>query len=279
MSARTGSVFWVNGELVEAGALALRPDDHGLVGDGAFEAIKVRDGRPFAVARHLRRLEHSAGALGLALDRDLIERGISEVVADDITTGQNCWLRVTVTGGSAPMGTGGVGSTPTVVLAVAPMVPWAPTCDVAITPWSRNEHGPTAGLKTISYADNVIALRWAHLAGADEGLFTNTTGALCEGTGTNLFAVVGDRLLTPPLSAGCLAGITRELLIEAMPQIVEADIAPDELRAAPEAFLTSTSRDVHPIATVDGVALPTAPGPHTTGAAEVFARIAKRDDP
>jgi branched-chain amino acid aminotransferase len=279
MSVHAASVFWVDGELIDDDATALRPDDHGLVGDGAFEAIKVRDGRPFALSRHLRRLERSAGALGLTIDRDLIERGISVVVADEITRGQHCWLRVTVTGGSAPMGTGGVSSTPTVILAVAPMAPWGPTSEVAIAPWSRNQHSPTAGLKTISYADNVIALRWAHHKGADEGLFTNTSGALCEGTGSNLFAVVGNRLVTPPLSAGCLAGVTRALLIENLPEIVEADITPAELRAAPEAFLTSTSRDVHPIATVDGVALPAAPGPHTTRAIEAFARIANHDDP
>lgn len=273
------SVFWVDGDFVADGALALRPDDHGLVGDGAFEAIKVRNGRPFALTRHLRRLEHSAGALGLSVDRSVIEGGIAAILGHEITKGRSCWLRVTLTGGSAPMGTGGMGATPTVVLALAPMAPWPPTCDVAITPWSRNEHGPTTGLKTISYADNVIALRWAHQRNADEGLLTNTTGALCEGTGSNLFAVVRDQLVTPPLSAGCLAGITRELLLEELNEAIEADISPSELRSASEAFLTSTSRDVHPIATVDGVALADAPGPVTTRVAEVFARIAVSDDP
>jgi branched-chain amino acid aminotransferase len=273
------SVFWVDGAFVEAGATALRPDDHGLVGDGAFEAIKVRGGKPFALTRHLARLERSAGALGITPDLDVIRTGIDAIVQDDLARGGNCWLRVTVTGGSAPMGTGGVGTVPTVVIALAPMAAWGPTCDVAISPWSRNPGSPSAGLKTISYADNVIALRWAHEQGADEALFTNIADVLCEGTGTNVFVAVGDRLLTPPLSGGCLAGVTRDLLLEHGDVAEEGDITPDQLRGATEAFLTSTSRDVHPIATVDRAPLASAPGPLTTIARDAFARIAQDDDP
>ncbi len=272
------AVFWVDGALVADGAPALRPDDHGLVGDGAFEAIKVRAGKPFAMTRHINRLLRSAGALGIKPDLELIHRGVAEIVQQDLARAGNCWLRITVTGGSAPMGTGGVGTVPTVVIALAPMAPWGPTCDVAITPWSRNQNAPTAGLKTISYADNVIALRWAHERGADEALFTNTAGVLCEGTGTNVYVAVDGEVHTPPLSGGCLSGVTRELLIE-HGVVAEGDISPDQFRKAPEAFLTSTSRDVHPIATVDGVPLPTAPGPLTVKAAEAFREIAKADDP
>jgi branched-chain amino acid aminotransferase len=272
------SVFWVDGALVAPGAVALRPDDHGLVGDGAFEAIKVRNGKPFAMTRHLNRLQRSADALGIKPDLDVIRRGVAEVVTQDLARTGNCWLRITVTGGRAPMGTGGVGTVPTVVIALAPMAGWGPTCDVAITRWTRNPNAPTAGLKTISYADNVIALRWAHERGADEALFTNTTGVLCEGTGTNVYVVVDGTVLTPPLSGGCLSGVTRELLIE-RGAVVEGDVSPDQLRHAPEAFLTSTSRDVHPIATVDRAALPAAPGPMTAQVAATFATIAESDDP
>ena len=113
------------------------------------------------------------------------------------------WLRITVTGGSAPMGTGAVGVRPTIIGAVAPMAPWPPTTDVVVAPWRRNEYGPTTGLKTISYADNVIAHRYAHAQGADEAVFANTRGQLCEGTGTNVVLAVDGRLVTPTLSSGC----------------------------------------------------------------------------
>ena len=112
-----------------------------------------------------------------------------------------------MTGGSAPMGTGAVGVRPTVIAAVAPMAPWPPTTDVVVAPWRRNEYGPTTGLKTISYADNVIAHRYAHAQGADEAVFANTRGQLCEGTGTNVVLAVDGRLVTPTLSSGCLAGV------------------------------------------------------------------------
>jgi branched-chain amino acid aminotransferase len=277
---KSSNVFWVDGSMVADGAVALRPDDHGLVGDGVFEAIKVIGTRPFALSRHLRRLQRSADALGLKPDLDLINDGITEVCAHGAARGRNHWLRITVTGGSAPMGTAGVGTTTTTIAALAPMKPWGPTCDVAIVPWTRNANAPSAGLKTISYADNVIGLRWAHDHGGDEAIFGNTSGNLCEGTGSNIFVAVDGILVTPPLSSGCLAGVTRELLLTHLEDVVEADLAVSDLAAAPEAFLTSTSRDVHPIATVDGVPLPEAPGPLTRHAIEVFAAIvAGSDDP
>ena len=117
------------------------------------------------------------------------------------------WLRITVTGGSAPMGTGSVGTRPTIVAAVAPMAAWGATTDVVIAPWLRNERAPSAGLKTISYADNVIAYRYAHRHHADEAVFANTQGQLCEGTGTNVAVAYDGRMVTPTLAAGCLPGV------------------------------------------------------------------------
>jgi branched-chain amino acid aminotransferase len=152
-------------------------------------------------------------------------------------------------------------------------------CDVITVPWPRNERGALAGLKTTSYAENVLALGYAKDRGGSEAIFANTAGNLCEGTGTNVFVVTGGRLLTPPLSAGCLAGVTRGLVIE-WAGAGEADMALDALGAADEAFLTSTTRDVQPVRTVNGVPLPAAPGPVTRRAAEIFAaRSAAQPDP
>jgi branched-chain amino acid aminotransferase len=266
--------------VVDFGTPVLRPDDHGLVGDGVFEAIKVRDGVPFALTRHLRRLAASAGGLGIQFEADEVRAAIDSILSASSPMDPECWLRLTVTGGSAPMGSGGVGATPTIIAAVAPMARWSPTANVVVAPWTRNAGGPTAGLKTISYADNVIALRHAHQRGADEAIFANTDGRLCEGTGSNVVVAIGGRLLTPPLRSGCLAGVTRELLLEWLPELEEADLPLSALAKADEAFLTSTSRDVHPIASVDGALLPSVPGPLTTRAMEVFAaRASKHHDP
>ena len=146
-------------------------------------------------------------------------------------------------------------------------------------PWPRNERGALSGLKTTSYGENVRALAYAAERGGSEAIFGNTAGNLCEGAGTNVFVVAGGRLVTPPLSAGCLAGVTRALVIE-WSGAVEQDLPLPALAEADEAFLTGTTRDVQPIRFVDGQALPAAPGPVTAKAAEVFAmRAAESSDP
>jgi len=270
-------VMWVNGRIVAPDQPVLRADDHALVGDGAFEAIKVVDGKPFAITRHVARLRRSLDPLGIELDAEAVDRAVADLMATDQARVSPSWLRITVTGGSAPMGTGSVGTQPTIVAAVAPMAPWPPTTRVVIAPWRRNEHGATTGLKTISYADNVIAYRYAHAEAADEAVFANTAGELCGGTGSNVVLEVDGRLVTPTLAAGCLAGVTRELLLEWMPDIEEVDVPVDALAEASEAFLTSTSRNVHPIRSVGATELPEAPGPLTRRAIEVWERNAARD--
>ncbi len=137
------------------------------------------------------------------------------------------------------------------------------TASVMIVPWTRNEGGALAGLKTISYAENVRALAYVEERGAHEAIFANTQGNLCEATGSNVFLVLDGQCCTPPLSAGCLNGVTRQLLLEIAREvgvpIEEHDVPVDALRRADEAFVTSTVREVQPIATVDGVALPSRP--------------------
>lgn len=269
-------VAWVDGELVDERAPQLTVTDHAfLVGDGVFETLQVVRGTPFALTRHLRRLRRSADALRIALPDDVDLAAGARHLLDATGTGRGR-LRITVSSGPGPLGSGrGHGST-TVVMAVGPVPQWEPLADVVTVPWTRNERGALAGVKTTSYAENVRALARAHEAGASEAIFANTRGNLCEGTGTNVFVGLGGRLVTPPLSAGPLPGITRELLLELVP-VEEADLPLDQLAQADEAFLTSSTRDVQPIRAVDGHALPTAPGPLTRRAATALADLIDRD--
>ncbi len=269
------SLVWIDGALRSPTDAAISPWDHGLtVGDGVFETMKVVDGHAFAVRRHLDRLRRSARGLGfeVPLDdgalRDAIE---STIEGNTMTTGR---LRLTVTGGVGPLGSDRGEGRPTVMVAVGPLVSRGGHATVVTVPWRRNEHSAVAGLKTTSYAENVVALRRAHDHGADEAILANTAGELCEGTGSNIFVVIDGRLVTPPLSSGCLAGITRELVLE----VVEADeraVAFDSLDTCHEAFLTSSTRDVQPISMLDGRRLD-APGPHTRRAMEAFAALEER---
>jgi branched-chain amino acid aminotransferase len=268
-------LVWINGRLHDDPATAVLPvTDHGFtVGDGVFETLKVTEGRPFALTRHLERLARSAGGLGLELDLDRVRAGIHDVLAGATGSGR---LRITVTGGPAPYGSGRGGAEPTVVVVLAPASTWEPATDVVTVPWTRNERGATAGLKTTSYAENVVALAFAHDRGASEAIFADTTGRLCEGTGSNVFVALAGRLLTPSLDTGCLAGVTRALLLE-WTSAEEAELPLSVLAEADEVFLSSSTRDVQPVRSVDGRALPGVPGPITTAAAEAFARHAAAD--
>ena len=206
---------WVNGHLLaDPRQPVIEVSDHGLtVGDGVFEAIKVVDGLPFALDLHLARLRTSALGLGLpAPDDDAVRRGVAAVLeADPLPLGR---LRITVTGGPGPLGSGRGDAAPTIVVVAVPLEPAAPAARVATVAWPRNERGALAGLKTTSYAENVVALAEARRRGADEAVFANLAGHLCEGTGSNVFYAVDGELRTPTLASGCLAGVTRRLLVE-----------------------------------------------------------------
>jgi branched-chain amino acid aminotransferase len=236
--------------------------DHGLtVGDGVFEVVKAVAGRPFALDLHLERMARSAAGLGLpALDADAVRRGVTEVLGAERLPFAK--VRATWTGGPSPLGSGRGAGPPSLVVVSDAMDPWPETAAVVSVPWPRNERGALAGLKTTSYGENVRALARAREHGASEGIFANLQGWLCEGTGTNVFYVLDGQLRTPTLRSGCLAGITRHLVLEWY-GAVETDAPIEEILHASEVFLTSTTRDVQGVHRWDQREL-TAPGPVTT---------------
>lgn len=269
-------LVWINGALVPAFDATVSVFDHGLtVGDGVFETIKAVDGQPFATRRHLDRLRRSAAGLGLEVPVD--DAALRQAI-DDVLASQGlpfARVRITVTGGAAPLGSERGTGGPTIVVVAGPMAPAAPTTAVAVVPWPRNERGAVAGIKTTSYAENVVALAFAKERGCSEALFLTTTGLLCEGTGSNVFVVVDGELRTPPLSSGCLAGVTRELVLE-VTDAVEADISLADVERADEVFLTSTGRDVQAVHRVDLRDL-VAPGPCARDAATALVEVAAAD--
>lgn len=273
----------VDGILTPSGDARVAALDHGVtVGDGVFETCKVVDGTPFALTRHLARLHRSAGIIGLRLpwsDRDLValcEEAIGAAGSDAANASSGVErLRITVTGGPGPLGSDRSDVPPTLVIAAGPGSPWPPTTSVATVPWTRNERSAVAGAKTTSYAENVVALAEAHRRGASEALLANSAGVLSEGTGSNIFLELDGLLCTPSLASGCLAGITRALVCEAVDVVERDDLTFDDLLHTSEAFLTSSTRDVHPIDAIDGRLL-TAPGPLTAAAADAFAALQAR---
>ncbi len=281
--------YWVNDGLVEAEHASVSVLDHGFtVADGVFETLAVWHGQPFALTRHLRRLGASATGLGLPLPLDELVREAVHAVceANARELGASARLRITYTSGVAPLGSERGAHGGTLVVAASATAAWPDTATVAVVPWPRNERSPLAGLKTTSYADNVVALASAKSLGASEALMANTRGELCEGTGTNVFVVVGGTLMTPPLSSGCLGGITRELVIEWCARelpVEQADLPLEVLHHAEEVFITSSTRNVQPVSRVVGEGYNRTlgdPGPLTVRAVALFeAMAAGRIDP
>jgi branched-chain amino acid aminotransferase len=280
---------WIDGSVRVDDDATVSIFDHGFtVGDGVFETAKVTGGAVVALTRHLRRLARSAAALGLPpIDEDHVRGGVAAILSGTSIPDPGR-LRITYSGGVAPLGSDRGDAGPTLVVALGAARPWPPSAAAVTVPWTRNEQSAVAGVKTTSYAENVVALAYARDHGASEAIFANTRGALCEGTGSNVFAVYGDRVVTPPLSSGCLAGITRELFLEwsadstprGVKSVEETDLSLAELRGADEIFLTSATRDVQPLHQLDGRALPGADGPISRSCTDHFvARITATPDP
>ncbi|MFF4386653.1 aminotransferase class IV [Streptomyces sp. NPDC001552] len=261
--------IWLDGALTEADSAKVSVFDHGLtVGDGVFETLKAERGRAFALTRHLERLTRSARGLGLPdPDLDEVRRACAAVLeANPLEHGR---LRITYTGGVSPLGSDRGDAGTTLIAAVADSPRRPDTTAVVTVPWVRNERSAVAGLKTTSYAENVVALAAAHRAGASEALLANTLGRLCEGTGSNVFVVLDGELHTPPLDSGCLAGITRALIVD-WAGAKETDLPFEVLEQAEEVFVTSSLRDAQAVLRIDDRELGTAPGPVTAEVMRIF---------
>lgn len=284
MSDNVPASVWLNGALLPAGEARIDPSDHGLLtGDGVFETLVVYEGKPFAFTRHWVRLCRSARVLGLdAPEKEYLASAIDAVIdANKKLAGR---LRVTVTGGPAPLGSERGTAPCTVIVAIADLPSHASEAALVTVPYRRNEHGALTNHKTTSYGENVVALAHAKKQGGTEAVFANTAGSLCEGTGSNVFIVYEDELITPPVSSGCLPGVTRDLVLGLCESegiaVRERNVPLRALAEATEAFLTSTLRDVQPVRTVDGSPLPQCPGPLTQRLARAFADLrSQNNDP
>jgi len=284
-------VIWSDGRLYGPDEPILTGVDHGLtVGDGVFETCAVYDGTAFALTRHLRRLRRSALGIGLAEpDLDAVRAGVTAVLA---AAGPEAGrVRITLTGGVGPLGSNRLPpkeQRQSLLVLAGPAAP-SRVSRVVRVPWVRNERSAVVGLKTTSYAENVVALAEAYRQGADEAVLANTVGELCEGTASNVFVERGGELVTPPLSSGCLAGITRELLLEWALEtgLPVREAAVGELRyevldevASGDAFLMmcGSIRNVSPVVSLDGA--PVDAGPVSVRAQELFQqRLADQLDP
>ncbi len=256
---------WIDGEVVEASEARVPVFDHGLLyGDGVFEGIRVHGGRVFRLDDHLERLRASAAGIGLepghdrAALRDVVLRTVRASGYDD------AYVRLLVTRGDGPLGVDPTRCThPRVICIVARLEIFDPErrrrgLDLITSSVRRDPAGAVdPRLKTLNYLGSVLAKREAVLAGADDALLLNPSGAVAEASVGNVFAFVDGRLCTPPATDGALGGITRDTLIEAAGAlgipVREASLGRVDLLRAQEAFMSGTGAGVVGIRSLDGV--------------------------
>src|SRR5690625_3266449 len=218
------TVLWVDGQLVDPSEPAVSGLDRGLLlGYGVFETLAVEKGVPFALTRHLRRLERSARKIKLKLPAlEDIRAGLEAAVGEwNAAVGPQARgrLRLTITGGVSRLGESADSARPTVLIAIAPAgsvrkLGSKTGARALLSPWRVNPHSALAGAKTLSYAAHAVLQQYARENNVDELISATVDGRLCEGATSNIFVECDGELLTPPLEVGCLPGITRELILE-----------------------------------------------------------------
>lgn len=247
----------VDGRISATAEATVPLKDDGLYrGDGAFEVIRLYEGRPFALADHLDRLQRSGAAIELEFDRGALEREIEALLTElGDAEGQ---LRLIVTRGGRRLAM------------TEPIPPHAESVRVATVTYS-----PTVilnGVKSLSYAANMQATRLAQAQGAEEAVLVQPDGTVLEPPTSSIFWVSPQgNLRTPALDNGVLESITRDRLVKAL-DVEEGAWPVADLRSAKEAFLASTTREIQAVSAIDGAELEAAPGPRTREAQDAFAK-------
>jgi branched-chain amino acid aminotransferase len=254
----------VDGQIAETPEARIPASDDALLrGDGVFEVIRLYRGRPFAFGEHLDRLERSAAAIELSIDRPQFEEEIAGLL--DEFGEHEAQLRLVATRGGRR-------------LAFTENLP--PYADAESSTMATVTYSPTGildGVKSLSYAANMQATRLAVARGADEALLVRPDGIVLEAPTSTIFWVGADGVLrTPALEVAILASITRDRVIREL-EVEEGSFPLEDLLGASEAFLASTVREVQGIAAVNETELPECPGPRTNQAAEAFSAVLDRE--
>ena len=226
-------IQWQGGEWVET--TVIEASHEVVTGQGLFETLLVSDQVPQFFKLHWERLNNSCERLGI--------RGpaFSDIRAgfDQLLDGRVCdrgRLRITLFGDLPNQ---------LLIMSLVDVEPWPRSTSVIISPWTRNANAATTGVKSVSYAENALALKWATKLGYGETLLFNSTGHLAEAATSNILVVLDGEVVMPPLHSGCLPGITRGLISKF--GVREADIDANGLDRATAAALLSSTRGVQPI--------------------------------
>ncbi len=254
--------IYLDGELVDESEARISVFDHGLLyGDGVFEGIRIYNGRVFKLAEHLQRLNESAKAILLEIPQTLeqLEQDVLETIrANELRDG---YVRLIVTRGVGSLGLNPFGCKPSVIIIVDNIALYRPEHyedGLVVVTCGTRRSTPAAlspAVKSLNYLNNVLAKIEAMNAGAAEGLMLNEQGFVAECTGDNVFIVKHGKIFTPPVSAGSLRGITRQVVIdlalELGIEVQEGEMTRTDIYTADESFLTGTAAEVIPMVMLD----------------------------
>lgn len=282
------SVVWLNGALVAEEQATVSVFDRGLLlGDAVFETMRVYGGRPHAVAEHLERLRHSCAETRIPFPEGIERAILALVAANGIRDGQ---VRVTLTRGRGGRGASPKGAGPPTVIVTSTPIHHAPDLyehGLRVIVAQRRRIPPSSlpsNIKSTNYLVHVLARIEAEEAGVDDALFVDEGGRVIEATQANVFAVLGDSLVTPPLSSGCLPGQTRREVLALAPEVglkaEERELTVAQLRLAREVFLTASVLEVAPVVEVDDAPIGDGlPGPVARALHAAYRRRAQPDAP
>jgi branched-chain amino acid aminotransferase len=256
--------IFINGKYFTEKTATVSVFDHGLLyGDGIFEGIRAYNGRVFKLKEHIERLYHSAKAL--LLEIPMTPEAMMKAVVETCRKNRlrDCYIRLLVTRGPGSLGLNPKRCTNPQVIIIAdkiqlyPPVMYTRGLDIVTVPTTRNlTNAVNPAIKSLNYLNNILAKIEANNAGVEEAVMLNAQGFVAECTGDNIFIIKGDELLTPPLSAGALYGITRGVVMElgraAGLRVREADLTRYDLFIADECFLTGTGAELIPAVKIDG---------------------------
>jgi branched-chain amino acid aminotransferase len=280
-----GKKVWLNGKLVDREDAKISVFDHGLLyGDGVFEGIRSYGGKVFRLKEHIRRLFDSANGIRLVVP--LAPEELAKAVADTLEANglKDAYIRVVVTRGVGTLGLDPNRCREPNVFIITDKIELYPRelyengLEIVTAATMRNHpNAVNPRIKSLNYLNNILAKIEAIDAGTLEAVMLNHQGFVAECTGDNLFIVRGGRLLTPPIGAGILEGITRDEILaiarEERLEVREENLTRYDLYVADECFLTGTAAEVVPVVRIDGRQIGDGrPGPITKRLAEEFHR-------
>ena len=283
------ALCWIDGTLMPASDARISVLDHGLLyGDGVFEGIRFYNRTCFRLRQHLERLVDSARAIALSLPYDIAQMTTHIQATVKAAPFDDGYLRVVVTRGAGPLGLDPRSCREPrffVIADVLNMVSAQARQQGAKLIIASTRRLPLDGLdprvKSLNYLNHILARIEANQAQADEAILLNHQGRVAEGSADNVFMVKHNTLLTPPVTDGALAGITRAVIIELAQKenipVRETSLAPYDLYAADEIFLTGTGAELIPVAEVDGRSVQQCPGPLYRQLQDAFGKQVQRE--